>query len=207
MIRNANTSLTEDGEALSSWETVAAIECTGISAGSKPVSAVLAYTPKWFAAYTTPRHEKAVVRQLDARHVESFLPLCRFPRRRKNGCRVTVEQPLFPGYVFVHIPDRESAKVLQAPGVLSIVSAGRHPAELPYSEIEALRLGLPHRRFEPYPYLTAGEKVRVVSGALAGLVGVLLRKKNEYRVVLALDLIRQSVAVEIDVDEIEPIKQ
>ncbi len=175
----------------------------GLGAGS----VVSETAPKWFAAYTTPRHEKAVVRQLEARHLESFLPLYRSARRWKNGCKVTVEQPLFPNYVFVHIGGREAVKVLQVPGVLSIVSAGRHPAELPCSEIEALRAGLPQRKFEPHSYLTAGEKVRIVSGSLAGLVGVLLRKKNEYRVVLALDLIRQSVAVEIDVDEIEPFKQ
>jgi len=201
-----NTSLTEDGEALSFWGADAAIRSVNGALAPLP-SAMAGASSKWFAAYTTPRHEKAVARQLDARHVESFLPLYRSSRRWKNGCRVTVEQPLFPNYVFVHVGGREAVKVLQVPGVLSIVSAGRHPAELPCSEIEALRAGLPQRVFEPHPYLSAGEKVRIVSGSLAGLVGVLLRKKNQFRVVLALDLIRQSVAVEIDVDEIEPLKQ
>jgi len=163
--------------------------------------------PKWFAAYTTPRHEKAVVRQLDARHIDSFLPLYSSSRRWKNGCRVTVEQPLFPSYVFVHVRRRDSVKVLQIPGVVSIVGTGREPSALPTDEIESLRTGLPQRRYEPHPYLVAGEKVRIVSGAMAGLVGVLVRKKNEFRVVMALDLIRQSVSVEIDIDEIEPLQQ
>jgi transcription antitermination factor NusG len=70
-----------------------------------------------------------------------------------------------------------------------------------------LRTGLPLRHFEPHPYLVAGEKVRVVSGMLAGMVGVLVRKKNDVRVVLTLDLIRQSVSVEIGIDEVEPLKQ
>jgi len=163
--------------------------------------------PKWFAAYTTPRHEKAVVRQFETRAIESFLPLYSSLRRWKNGCRVAVEQPLFPSYVFVHIPRRESVKVLQVPGVLSIVSAGREPAALPTGEIESLREGLPLRRFEPHACLMLGEKVRITSGSLAGMVGVLLRRKNNLRVVLTLELIRQSVAVEIGIEEIEPVRQ
>ncbi len=162
---------------------------------------------KWFAAYTTPRHEKAVVRQLDVRRVESFLPLYSSVRRWKNGCRVRVDWPLFPNYVFVRVPRRDSVKVLQLPGVLSIVGAGREPSALPHSEIEALRTGLPLRRFEPHPYLVAGEKVRITSGSLVGMIGVLVRKKNEFRVILTLDLIQQSVSVEIGIDEIEPFKQ
>lgn len=162
---------------------------------------------QWFAAYTTPRHEKAVVRQLGVRHVESFLPLYTSVRRWKNGCRVAVEQPLFPGYVFVHIQRRNSTSVLQVPGVVSLVSSGREPSALPSDEIESLRAGLPERRFEPHPYLAVGEKVRIVNGPLAGMAGVLVRKKNNFRVVLTLDLILQSVAVEIGLDEIEPFRK
>ena len=200
-----NTSLPEDGEALSSAHDVTELasrleshRCDGVIPES---------SPKWFAAYTTPRHEKAVVRQFEARQIESFLPLYRSVRRRRNGCRVAVDEPLFPSYVFVHIRRRDSVKVLQMPGVVSIVSAGREPAPLCTDEIESLRAGLAQRRFEPHPYLVAGEKVRIVSGALAGMTGVLLRRKNEYRVVMTVDLIRQSVSVEIGVDEIEPLQQ
>lgn len=163
-------------------------------------------SPQWFAAYTTPRHEKAVMRQLDVHRIESFLPLYSSLRRWKNGCRVKVNLPLFPNYVFVRVARRDSVKVLQLPGVLSIVSTGREPSALPHSEIEALRASLPRRPFEPHPYLVAGEKVRIASGSLAGMTGVLLRKKNEFRVVLTLDLIRQSVSVEIGIDEIEPLQ-
>lgn len=164
-------------------------------------------SPKWFAAYTTPRHEKAVVRQLEARHVESFLPLYCSARRWKNGCRVTIARPLFPSYVFVRVKRQDSVKVLQIPGVLSIVGAGREPSALPCAEIESLRAGLGQRQFEPHAYLVAGEKVRIIAGSFEGMVGVLLRRKNDFRVVLTLDLIRQSVAVEIGIDEIESLKQ
>lgn len=161
----------------------------------------------WFAAYTTPRHEKMVARHLVGRHIESFLPLYTSIRRWKNGCRLPIEKPLFPGYIFVHIPRRESVKVLQVPGVVSIVSTGREPSALPSAEIESLRAALPLLRVEPHPYLVVGEKVRINSGSLAGMIGVLVRKKNDLRVVLTLDLIQQSVAVEIDADQIEALRQ
>jgi transcription antitermination factor NusG len=199
------TSLTEDGEALSLL--ISRISISPITSRNLTQSPGMEGSPKWFAAYTTPRHEKAVVRQLDARRLESFLPLYTSARRWKNGCRVTIASPLFPSYVFVHVKRQDSVKVLQIPGVLSIVGTGREPSVLPYTEIESLRAGLPQRQFEPHPYLVAGEKVRIIAGSFEGMVGILLRKKNDFRVVLTLDLIRQSVAVEIGVDEIEPLKQ
>ena len=170
-------------------------------------SAPIEQPRSWFAAYTTPRHEKVVARHLQGRQVESFLPLYTSTRRWNNGCRKPVEKPLFPGYVFVNIARRECVRVLQVPGVVSIVGAGREPSPLPNSDIESLRTALPLCQFEPHPYLAVGDKVRVHSGSLAGMVGVLVRKKNLARVVLTLDLIRQSVAVEMDIDQVEPIQQ
>ncbi len=161
----------------------------------------------WFAAYTTPRHEKMVARHLVGRQIESFLPLYTSIRRWKNGCRLPIDKPLFPGYIFVRIARRESVKVLQVPGVVSIVSAGREPSPLPNAEIESLRTALPLLRAEPHPYLVVGERVRITSGSLAGMIGVLVRKKNDLRVVLTLDLIQQSVAVEIGADQLEPLWQ
>jgi transcription antitermination factor NusG len=200
-----NTSLIEDGEALSSAAGRPRPAGPPTQPDDQSMHAV-GDASRWFAVYTTPRHEKAVGRQFDARQIASFLPLYRTARRWKNGCKVTVEQPLFPSYIFVHIARRHAVKVLQVPGVISIVSAGREPAPLPTSDIESLRSGLPQRNVEPHPYLLVGEKVRIVAGSLEGMVGVLLRKKNNLRVVLTLDLIRQSIAVEVGIDEIEPLK-
>ena len=160
----------------------------------------------WFAAYTAPRHEKAVSRQLEARHIDSFLPLYTSLRRWKNGSRVAVSQPLFPSYVFVHVHRRDTISVLQTPGIVSLVSTGREPSPLESSEIEALRAGVLQRRFEPFPYLAGGEKVRIISGPMIGMTGVLVRRKNNLRVILSLDLIRQSVSLEIGLDEIEPLR-
>lgn len=159
--------------------------------------------PVWLAAYTTPRHEKAVVRHLEVHDVESFLPLYKTVRRWKNGCKVEVEFPVFPSYVFVHVDRKLSNRVLDIPGVLAFAGSGKLAVPIPSSEIECLRNELPRRKFEPHPYLVAGSKVRIKSGPLIGMAGVLIRKKSGLRVVLSIDLIRQSVAVEVGTDEIE----
>jgi transcription antitermination factor NusG len=117
---------------------------------------------------------------------------------------VNLELPLFPNYVFVRIDPRERVRVLEVPGVLSMVGFGRILAPLPDFEIEALRASNGQRRIEPHPYLVLGERVRIKAGPLTGLEGVLIRKKNNFRVVLALDAIMQCVAVEVDADDLEP---
>jgi transcription antitermination factor NusG len=160
--------------------------------------------PQWFAAYTMPRHEKRVGEYLCQRAVEHFLPLYHVQRNWRDGSRVTVDLPVFPGYVFVRILRRERVRVLEVPGVLKMVEGtGGKPAALPEAEIEALRAGLHLRRAEPHPLLTVGQRARIRSGALAGMEGVVLRKKNSLRVVLTMDMIMQSVAVEVDGSELE----
>ncbi len=89
--------------------------------------------------------------------------------------------------------------------MLSIVGSGREPWALPDPEIEALRSGLLEREIEPHPYLTVGERVRIRAGVMTGVEGILVRKKNDFRVVLSLDAIMRSVAVEVDVDDIESV--
>jgi len=157
----------------------------------------------WFAVYTSSRHEKCVARHFDERRIESFLPLYQREHRWKKRSSAQLELPLFPNYVFVHIGPQQRIPVLGVPGVLQIVG-GRMPAALPDGEIEALRAGLALSSFQPHPYLVAGERVRIKTGAMAGVEGILLRRKNELRVVLAIDLIQRSVAVEIDAQDVEP---
>ena len=162
--------------------------------------------PKWFAVHTSPRHEKRVERHLSQRDVEHYLPLYRSLRKWRNGLKVTLDLPLFPGYIFVRIQRTDRVRVLKVPGVLAIVSgAAGEMAPLPEGEVEALRSGLHLRQAEPHPLLTVGQRVRIRSGALAGMEGVVVRKKNSLRVVLTMDLIMQSVAVEVDGEELEPL--
>jgi len=159
---------------------------------------------RWFARYTTPRHEKHVSEMLAQRQIETFLPLYRTTRRWKKSRPVVLDLPLFPTYVFVRIAREVRGAVLSTPGVLSIVGSGREPWPLPDPEIEAIRLGLQMRKIEPHPYLAVGERVRIKSGVMTGVEGILVRKKNDLRVVLSLDVIMRSVAVEVDADDIEP---
>lgn len=160
--------------------------------------------PRWFAVYTTPRHEKHVSDMLTEHQIETFLPLYRSTRQWKKSRPVDLELPLFPAYVFVRIARRARGAVLGTPGVLSIVGSAREPWPLPDFEIDALRSGIHERKFEPHPYLIVGERVRIKAGVMTGVEGVLVRKKNDLRVVLSLDSIMQSVAVEVDADDIEP---
>jgi len=139
------------------------------------------------------------------RSIESFLPLYETVHRWKNGCRVRVELPLFPGYLFVRIDPAERFKALSLPGAVSIVGSGSGPWPLPDSEIVSLRATLQSRKFEPHPYLAVGQKVRIKSGPLADLTGFLVRQSGGYRVVLSVELIRQAAAVEVNADDVEPI--
>lgn len=161
--------------------------------------------PRWFALYTTPRHEKHVSEMLAEREIETFLPLYRTNRQWKKSRPVVLELPLFPTYVFVRIARDKRGAVLGVPGALSIVGSGREPWPLPDPEIEAIRLGSQMRTIEPHPYLTVGERVRIKSGLMTGVEGVVVRRKNDFRVVLTLDAIMRSVAVEVDADDIEPV--
>ncbi|MBV8051934.1 MAG: UpxY family transcription antiterminator, partial [Acidobacteriaceae bacterium] len=152
----------------------------------------------WYAAYVCSRHEKQVVSQLQERRVACFLPVYRSLRRWKDR-RKELELVLFPGYVFVHLDLKDRLRVLQLPSVVRFVSFNGHPAPLPDSEIEILSKGLASGiRAEPHPYLKVGHRVRVRSGPLAGAQGILQRKKEKFRVVLSIDLIMRSVAVEVD---------
>jgi len=160
---------------------------------------------RWYAAYVCSRHEKQVVSQLQERKVNCFLPVYRSLRRWKDR-RKELELVLFPGYVFVHLDLKDRLRVLQLPSVVRFVSFNGHPAPLPDSEIEILSKGLASGiRAEPHPYLKVGHRVRVRSGPLAGAQGILQRKKDKFRVVLSIDLIMRSVAVEVDEADIDPI--
>jgi transcription antitermination factor NusG len=160
---------------------------------------------RWYAAYTCANHEKSVSRQLELRSVETFLPLYEKVSRWKDRW-VKVQLPLFSGYVFVRMATAEKLRVLEIPSVVRLVGFNGQPTPLPDEEMQKLRNGLNGRNHaEPWPYLQVGRRVRVKSGALQGLNGVLLKKKNSYRFVLSLELIQRSIAVEMDAGEIETV--
>lgn len=159
----------------------------------------------WFAVQTYPRHEKRVHADLGLRAIESFLPLYQTVNRWKNGCTVRVELPLFPGYIFVKIDPRNRFKVLSLPGTVNIVGSPTGPWPLPESEIASLRASMRTHNVEPHEFLAVGQKVCIKYGPLANITGFLVRKGSGLRVVLSVEMIRQSAAVEVDANDIEPV--
>ena len=160
---------------------------------------------RWYAVFTAPRNEKSVVRHLDLREIECFLPTYETLRLWKNRQRVKVELPLFPTYLFVCIDRRQRTQVLGSPGVLQIVGNGSGPVPLPDSEIEFLRSDFCHRRTEPYRDFVVEQRVRVRSGLMQGIEGILVRKNNSLRFVLTLTLINQHAAVEVCAEDLEAL--
>jgi transcription antitermination factor NusG len=160
---------------------------------------------RWYAAYSCANHEKSIARQFELRSIEAFLPLYERPSRWKDRT-VKLQLPLFPGYVFVRLAIEQKLRVLQVPGVVRLVGFNGHPVPLPDEEMQALREGLSDSLLaEPCPYLQVGRRVRVRSGALRGLEGILLKKKSGYRFVLSLHLIQRSMAVEVNAADLEAI--
>jgi transcription antitermination factor NusG len=165
-----------------------------------------AQPPRWFALYTASRHEKRVAQHLSQREIEFYLPLYKSKRKWSDGSRVTLDLPLFPGYLFIHIQRSERSRVLGVPGALTVVGGtGGEPAWLPDATIDALRSGLETRPARPHPLLTAGQRVRIRSGALTGFEGIVTRNKNSFRVVLTVEHIMQSYAVEVALEDLEPL--
>jgi transcription antitermination factor NusG len=180
---------------------------TATSSFIYPVNLALEYDEsRWYAAHTRANHEKRLAEQLAERSVEHFLPLYECVRRWKDR-RVTLQLPLFPGYILVRIALREKMRVLQIPGVARLVGFNGSPVPLPDAEIDALREKLNRRvRAEPHPYLQAGRRVRVKTGPLEGFEGILVRRKHKYRIVVSISLIMRSIAVEVDLADVEPAR-
>ena len=163
-------------------------------------------TALWYTAYVVTRHEKAVAQELTRRSIDAFLPLYRAVHYW-NKRRAQVDLPLFPSYVFVRVAAGERIRVLQIPGVVHLVSFNGVPAAIPDQEIEALRVALHLRQAQPHAYVSAGTRVRIQAGPLQGLEGVVLRQNSRAKIVVSIDFILRSVAVElnpIDLGCLEP---
>ena len=160
---------------------------------------------RWYAVFTLPQNEKSVVKHLVLREVESFLPTWETVRVWKNRQRVRTVLPLFPTYLFVHIDCRQRGRVLECPGVLQIVGNGRVTVPVLEAEIELIRCGVRGKNMHPYTELAVGRKVRIRSGAMAGVQGLLVKKGNGLKFVLALELINQYAAIEVQAEDLELI--
>jgi len=126
------------------------------------------------------------------------LPLCRFKRQWSDRIKV-IEQPLFPGYLFGRFCLEDRVRVLQAPGVKQIIGIGNTPVPISDGEIENLKALISSGSLlAPWPYLYAGQRVRIARGPLAGIEGFVIRaEQGEPRIVVSVNLLQRSVAAEI----------
>jgi transcription antitermination factor NusG len=163
--------------------------------------------PGWYALYTRHQHEKVVDRILSSKGFETFLPVYRALRRWKDRNKQLL-LPLFPSYLFVRSYLDRRVEIRSTPGVFGFVGTEGRPSSILSEEIESLRLAVESCfRVEPHPFLNCGDRVRITSGPLEGTEGVLIRKKNAYRLVLSIQILGRSAAVEIDDATVEKVSR
>jgi transcription elongation factor/antiterminator RfaH len=159
----------------------------------------------WYAIQTKPRYEQITDSMLRNKGYESFLPVRRVRKRWSDRYKET-EQPLFPGYLFCRFDVYQRLPILITPGVNRLVGIGRIPCPVPDREIEALQViegsGL---NYEPWQFLKTGQKVRIETGPLSNLEGVLVQVKNKTRLVVSVTLLQRAVAAEVDCADVTPL--
>jgi transcriptional antiterminator NusG len=158
---------------------------------------------QWYAIRTRSRFEKVVRDQLIGRGIEPLLPLHTRISQWKDRRKI-IEWPLFPGYCFGRFTLDEQINVLQVPGVVQIIGSGTYAEPIPDEEIAAIqRIMQRCQQYEPYPYPPAkGTVVQVIRGPLKGIHGTFLRTANVCKLVIAVNLIQQATAVEIDASDV-----
>jgi transcription antitermination factor NusG len=158
--------------------------------------------PQWFAVAVKPRFDKAVAQALVMKGYETLLPL--YKKHHTYGARSRdSELPLFPGYVFCRFDVQVRLPILKTPGVIQVLGAGNTPIPLSDVEVNSLQTAMKARlSVEPYPFVSAGQRVRIHSGALAGVEGIVISRKQSLRLVLSVTLLRRSVLLEIGRDRV-----
>ena len=158
----------------------------------------------WYAVTTRSRHEKVVAEQLWQKGIESFLPLRTVLSKWKDRYK-KVKFPLFSGYLFVNVSITERRlDIIKIPSIASIVGLNGHPLPIPREQINSVkRLVFSTLPYDPYPYISKGNKVEIIRGALKGLRGILIEKKSSYCFILSVNLIQQAVSCEVNCHDVE----
>ena len=160
---------------------------------------------QWYALHTRARYEKVVEQRLQERGVQTFLPLFteihRWSDRKKK-----VQIPLFSGYLFVKLAPSKVARlrVLRTDGVFDFVGTRGEGMPIPDAQIEAVRTLVEGvRSWCSHPFLKVGQRVRIRSGALEGLEGILVSRRGDHTLVISVDAIQRSLAVRVEGYEVE----
>lgn len=157
----------------------------------------------WYAVYTIVRHEKAVNSALLEKDIETFLPLREVISQWKDR-KKKVLLPLFPGYLFINSTLEDRLTILNTPGIVRILGVTGSPIPIPDEQVEAVKKLIESRLpYDPYPYYNEGKMVMVVNGPLQGVVGRILQKRTSNKLILSVDLIKRSVSVEVQAEDVE----
>jgi transcriptional antiterminator NusG len=162
---------------------------------------------QWYAIRTRSRHEKVATRELEAQGIPVFLPLATSVRQWSDR-KTKVEMPLFPGYAFVRVDflSSDRVRVLQATGVVSFVGPKPAEAAIPEEQIESIRTILLRKiPVEEHPFLTLGQRIRVRSGSLNGVEGILVAVKGMRTLVISVEPIQRSVSINLEDYEVETV--
>lgn len=172
-----------------------------------PVPVIAKQAPTWYALLTRVRHERNVAHKLRERGVATFLPLVTEIRRWSDRKKL-VEFPLFSCYVFAKlVPTKEGRLIaLGIDGVFSLVGARGEGTPIPDEQINAVQRLVERRLpWHSYPFLKIGQRVRIRSGALDGVEGILVSRSGESTLVVSVDVIQRSLALRIEGYDVEPV--
>jgi transcription antitermination factor NusG len=161
----------------------------------------------WYAIRTRCRFEKKAATQLQSKGVEVFLPLVKHIHRWSDR-RQIVEVPLFPGYGFVRLSQFPACRlrVLQTVGVTGFVMSNGVPVPVPEQQLEDVRLLLANEiAYHAYPFLKAGQRVRIRGGCLGGLEGILISENKDHSLVISIEAIQRSLVIRIDGYDVEAV--
>jgi transcription antitermination factor NusG len=159
----------------------------------------------WYAIYTRHQHEKMVAQILTSKGFNTFLPLYATIHDWKDRKKALL-LPLFPCYVFLKGDIERRLQIITTPGIYGLVSSAGQPAAIPDAEIDAIRRVVESGvRVEAHPYLECGQRVRIKCGSLAGIEGILVRKKNISRLVLSVEILGTAAAIEVAAFQVEAV--
>lgn len=158
----------------------------------------------WFAIQVKPRYERLTALCLHQKGYQEFLPIV---YDKSSACKIKVERPLYPGYLFCRFDVNVSAPIVTTPGVIRLVGNGARPIPITDAEIEATQILIRSQRsVYPSPFISVGDRVRICEGPLTGASGILVRTKNADRLIVSINLLGRSKAVELEASWAESAK-
>ena len=163
--------------------------------------------PAWYVLHTRSRFEQVVFEGLEKKSLETFLPKITVMSKRRDR-RKKIRVPLFPGYVFIRsdLNVHERLEIVRTIGIVRLVGNKDGPVSVPDEAIDSLRIMV----FGDNPVETGtrfrkGDRVMVVEGPFAGVVGAFVRYRGFGRVVVAIEALGQYAAVNVPEEHVEKL--